>query len=148
MLFRSPEFSRRKSRKQGVVFDVGCRYDHMSRFRELKQNPLKSCQPRRIQVLDHFDNGRCVIAFEPLVAIHERPLNHFDTGALFPTLPAGKLRHRDHRFEWTRSEFDAWANRIASRYGYAVRIQPVGPVDETWGAPTQMGIFERAGEQA
>jgi hypothetical protein len=41
-----------------------------------------------------------------------------------------------------------YPNRIASRYGYAVRIQPVGPVDEALGAPTQMGIFERAGEQA
>ena len=27
----------------------------------------------------------------------------------FETLPAGKLRHKDHRFEWTRAEFQNWA---------------------------------------
>jgi hypothetical protein len=62
---------------------------------------------------------------------------------LFPTLPAGQLRHRDHRFEWTRAEFKQWAEGIASRFGYAVRFQPVGTEDATHGAPTQMGIFAR-----
>src|SRR5882724_4507031 len=27
----------------------------------------------------------------------------------WPGLAAGRLRHRDHRFEWTRAEFQAWA---------------------------------------
>ena len=67
---------------------------------------------------------------------------------LFQTLPAGKLRHRDHRFEWTRAEFQQWADRMASRFGYTVRLQPVGPVDEGLGAPTQMAIFTQSGEQA
>ena len=39
----------------------------------------------------------------------------------FETLPAGKLRHRDHRFEWTRAEFAAWADGVAERHGYSVR---------------------------
>ena len=33
----------------------------------------------------------------------------------FETLPAGQLRHRDHRFEWTRAEFRAWADGVAER---------------------------------
>ena len=47
----------------------------------------------------------------------------------FETLPAGRLRHRDHRFEWTRAEFAAWADRVAERFGYTVRHLPIGPED-------------------
>ena len=56
---------------------------------------------------------------------------------------AEKLRHPDHRFEWTRQEFRDWAEGVAGRFGYAVRFLPVGPVDEALGSPTQMGVFER-----
>jgi 3' terminal RNA ribose 2'-O-methyltransferase Hen1 len=60
-------------------------------------------------------------------------------------MPEGALRHRDHRFEWTRSEFAGWASRVADRYGYAVRFLPVGPEPESGcGAPTQMAVFTRA----
>jgi hypothetical protein len=64
--------------------------------------------------------------------------------SLFPTLPVGKLRHRDHRFEWTRQEFAQWAEIVAARFGYTVRTQPVGPENAVLGAPTQMGVFSRA----
>jgi hypothetical protein len=51
------------------------------------------------------------------------------------------MRHRDHRFEWSRAEFEGWAARVAAAHGYVVRFQPIGPVDEAGGAPTQMAIF-------
>jgi hypothetical protein len=66
--------------------------------------------------------------------------------ARFETLPAGKFRHKDHRFEWTRAEFGHWAASIAERFGYAVRFLSVGPEDSNLGAPTQMAIFNK--EQA
>jgi 3' terminal RNA ribose 2'-O-methyltransferase Hen1 len=106
-----------------------------------------------VEVIEHLDAPR-LAAFERVLFEFAKPRHVIVTtpnaeyNALFPTLPAGKLRHRDHRFEWTRSEFEAWANRVANRFGYAVRIQPLGPVDETLGAPTQMGIFSRSGSQA
>jgi hypothetical protein len=56
---------------------------------------------------------------------------------------AEMLRHPDHRFEWTRAEFQHWAEGLAARFGYAVRFLPVGPVDEAVGAPTQMAVFRR-----
>lgn len=59
----------------------------------------------------------------------------------FETLPAGKLRHGDHRFEWTREEFQTWANNAARRFGYSVSFSPIGPVDEELGPPTQMATF-------
>jgi len=63
----------------------------------------------------------------------------------FEFLPAGELRHRDHRFEWTRSEFRAWAERVADRYGYAVRYLPVGTDDPEVGPATQLAVFTKRG---
>jgi hypothetical protein len=51
------------------------------------------------------------------------------------------MRHRDHRFEWTRAELRAWAHGVADRHGYAVRFVDVGEVDVALGAPTQMAVF-------
>src|SRR6202049_194879 len=34
-----------------------------------------------------------------------------------------------HRFEWTRPEFQDWANGIGRRFGYTVRYIAVGPED-------------------
>ena len=61
----------------------------------------------------------------------------------FEALPAGARRHRDHRFEWTRAEFRAWAGRVAAAYGYDVRFLPVGEDDPEVGPPTQMAILGR-----
>jgi hypothetical protein len=61
------------------------------------------------------------------------------------TLPAGKFRHPDHRFEWTRQEFQSWASGIAARFGYEVRFLPVGTEHPEYGPPTQMGVFHVTG---
>ena len=61
----------------------------------------------------------------------------------FETLPAGTLRHRDHRFEWTRAQFSAWVGDVAERNGYEVLISPIGPLDDEVGPPTQMAVFSR-----
>jgi hypothetical protein len=61
----------------------------------------------------------------------------------WPSLPAGRFRHRDHRFEWTRAEFERWAHAVADRFAYRVRFAPIGDVDPEVGAPTQMGVFTR-----
>jgi len=61
----------------------------------------------------------------------------------FETLPAGQLRHRDHRFEWTRAEFEGWAAAVCDRHGYAVEFAGVGEPDPQRGSPTQMAVFRR-----
>ena len=66
-----------------------------------------------------------------------------DYNTLFPTLPAGQFRHADHRFEWTRAEFADWCAQVGETYGYAFRIEPLGEVNATHGAPSQMGVFTR-----
>jgi 3' terminal RNA ribose 2'-O-methyltransferase Hen1 len=61
----------------------------------------------------------------------------------YPALPAGRFRHPDHRFEWTRAQFGDWARRTAAEYGYRVRYVPVGDEDPVVGAPTQLAVFRR-----
>lgn len=79
-------------------------------------------------------------AVEARVSLNEQRLGA-EYNVKFETLPAGKFRHRDHRFEWTRAEFQGWARGVAQRFGYAVHFLPVGPEDPEVGAPTQMGVF-------
>jgi 3' terminal RNA ribose 2'-O-methyltransferase Hen1 len=100
-----------------------------------------------VEVIEHLDTPR-LAAFErvlfecahPSTIIITTPNREYN--ALFPTLTAGQFRHRDHRFEWTRAEFAAWCERVASRFGYALKILPVGPEHSTHGAPSQMALFE------
>ena len=101
-----------------------------------------------IEVIEHLDPPR-LAAFERVLFEFARPMTIVMTtpnqeyNSLWETLPAGQFRHADHRFEWTRTEFQDWARRVASRYGYTVRFVAVGPVDEKAGSPTQMGVFQR-----
>lgn len=101
-----------------------------------------------VEVIEHLDPPR-LAAFERVLFECARPRQIVITtpnreyNVKWETLPAGKFRHRDHRFEWTRAEFQGWANSIAKRFGYAVRFLPVGPEDAAVGAPTQMGVFEK-----
>jgi 3' terminal RNA ribose 2'-O-methyltransferase Hen1 len=101
-----------------------------------------------VEVIEHLDAPR-LSAFERVVFEFARPATavittpNFEYNALFETLPAGQFRHRDHRFEWTRAEFEHWGASISTRFGYEVRFQPIGPQDAQRGAPTQMGIFSR-----
>jgi hypothetical protein len=55
------------------------------------------------------------------------------------------MRHADHRFEWTRAQFDDWAASVAAAHGYSVTVSAIGAADETLGAPTQMAVFLSAG---
>ncbi len=53
------------------------------------------------------------------------------------------MRHRDHRFEWSRAELADWASAVAARTGYTVRFLGVGEDDPVVGPPTQMAVFRR-----
>jgi len=63
----------------------------------------------------------------------------------FENLTPGALRHDDHRFEWTRDEFEQWCRGLATRFGYALRLAAVGPDDAEVGPPSQMAVFSRSG---
>jgi 3' terminal RNA ribose 2'-O-methyltransferase Hen1 len=61
----------------------------------------------------------------------------------FPNLAPAAFRHPDHRFEWTRAEFQAWAKEICQKHGYSAQFKELGPLHPTHGAPSQMAIFTR-----
>jgi 3' terminal RNA ribose 2'-O-methyltransferase Hen1 len=99
-----------------------------------------------MEVIEHVDPAR-LDALERAVFGHAAPATvivttpNVEYNVRFDTLPAGTMRHRDHRFEWTRREFQSWAERAAAAYGYTVRYLPVGADDPEVGPPTQMAIF-------
>ena len=103
-----------------------------------------------VEVVEHLDPDR-LDALERVVFERARPGTVVVTtpnasyNVRFPHLPAGRLRHRDHRFEWSREELEAWSRAVAARFGYTVRHEPIGAVDAVVGAPTQMAVFRRNG---
>jgi len=101
-----------------------------------------------VEVIEHLDPPR-LHAFDRVLFEHARPgavavtTPNREYNVRFEGLPAGSFRHRDHRFEWTRGEFEDWSGEVAGRTGYGVRFVPVGPEDPEVGAPTQMAVFEQ-----
>lgn len=99
-----------------------------------------------VEVIEHLDAPR-LSAFERVLFEFARPNTvvlttpNADYNVKWPTLPAGQFRHKDHRFELTRAAFQDWSRTIGHRFGYSVRIAPVGPEDPELGAPTQMAVF-------
>src|SRR5690242_3433386 len=101
-----------------------------------------------VEVVEHLDAPR-LRAMERVVFQHAHPRRVIVTtpnreyNVHWPAVGAHRLRHRDHRFEWTRAECQAWAERVAAAYGYRAARQELGPADPTLGAPSQFIIFDR-----
>jgi len=102
-----------------------------------------------VEVIEHLDPPR-LDALARVVFQYARPSTvvmttpNAESNAIWTSLPAGKFRHRDHRFEWIRSEFQSWCNDVAIRFGYGVAFQSIGTEDSNLGPPTQMAVFTRA----
>ena len=102
-----------------------------------------------VEVIEHLDPPR-IAALEQAVFGAARPKHVVMTtpnreyNVKFVGLAAGHMRHRDHRFEWTRAEFEGWAQQTAQAFGYTVVFEPLGPVDEALGGPSQMAVFTHA----
>lgn len=98
------------------------------------------------EVIEHLDLPR-LPALEYAVFGSARPRTvlvttpNVEYNVRWESLPAGQVRHGDHRFEWTRAQFSAWADAVAERHGYEVEFVPVGPDDPEVGPPTQMAVF-------
>ncbi|MFD5417775.1 3' terminal RNA ribose 2'-O-methyltransferase Hen1 [Streptomyces sp. NPDC127069] len=105
------------------------------------------------EVIEHLDLPR-LPALEYAVFGSARPRTvlvttpNVEYNVRWESLPAGRVRHRDHRFEWTREEFRTWAERVAARHGYTVAHRPVGDEDPEVGPPTQMAVFTRTADGA
>jgi 3' terminal RNA ribose 2'-O-methyltransferase Hen1 len=101
-----------------------------------------------VEVIEHLDEPR-LAAFERVLFDFAKPCKvivttpNVEYNVRFETLPAGKFRHKDHRFEWTRKQFEDWASRVAQKFNYAVRFGSIGQEDPQVGPATQMGVFSR-----
>ena len=106
-----------------------------------------------MEVIEHLDESRlpsfCSVVFgdaAPETVIITTPnveynVNYQMDSSKNMMTGEGRFRHPDHRFEWNRAQFRAWAGAAASRYGYSLRIEEIGQRDEEHGSPTQMGVF-------
>jgi 3' terminal RNA ribose 2'-O-methyltransferase Hen1 len=103
---------------------------------------IEHLDPERIPALERVVFGFAAPAAVVVTTPNAEYNRHFET------LPAGALRHRDHRFEWTRAQFRGWAGRVAEDHGYQVRFLPVGPEHPDDGPPTQLAVFSRPGATA
>ena len=100
------------------------------------------------EVIEHLDTDRLPHLeralfgdARPRIVVISTP--NREHNVLFEGLKPGGFRHADHRFEWTRAEFAAWAERVASEHGYSARIEGIGEEHPEHGAPSQIGVFSR-----
>jgi 3' terminal RNA ribose 2'-O-methyltransferase Hen1 len=99
-----------------------------------------------VEVIEHLDPSR-LDAFSQALFACAKPRTviittpNADYNVLFPDLAAGRFRHRDHRFEWTREEFRAWVESITERFHYHATFHSIGEEDPQHGAPCQAVVF-------
>ena len=100
-----------------------------------------------IEVIEHLDLERlpalerAVFEFaRPKTVVITTPNREYNANY---AMPEDKLRHRDHRFEWTRHEFAEWVNQVSEKFGYTASIEGVGEEDPAFGAASQMAVFRR-----
>jgi len=101
-----------------------------------------------VEVIEHLDENR-LPALEAVVFADAAPAtvivttpNH-DYNVNYEGITANHFRHSDHRFEWNRVQFRAWADSVAARHGYSVRYEDIGEQDKNQNTPTQMAVFRK-----
>lgn len=101
-----------------------------------------------IEVIEHLDLERlpalerAVFEFaRPKIVVITTPNREYNAHY---NMAEDKLRHRDHRFEWTRQEFATWVDGVAEKFGYTASIEGVGEEDPDWGTASQMAVFQRS----
>jgi 3' terminal RNA ribose 2'-O-methyltransferase Hen1 len=97
-----------------------------------------------VEVIEHIEPDRLPrVAHNLFCRIRPRTLvlttPNRDYNVLWESLPAGKFRHRDHRFEWSRQEFQTWVDEV--KHDYQVTISGLGEEHPEHGSPTQMAVF-------
>uniref|UniRef100_A0A0G4HJX6 Small RNA 2'-O-methyltransferase n=1 Tax=Chromera velia CCMP2878 TaxID=1169474 RepID=A0A0G4HJX6_9ALVE len=103
---------------------------------------LLSC----MEMIEHCDDVDSTIRallefYQPKKMLLSTPNVEFN-----PILGVEGFRHLDHRFEWTRKEFQDLCKPAAVRHGYSVSFDGVGGPDEKQperGHATQIAIFVR-----
>ena len=99
---------------------------------------IEHVEPDRLPVLESNLFG----TIRPQTIVMTTP--NAEWNAMVPALEAnGQMRHRDHRFEWSRQELRDWARCMDERWGYGSRWFAVGAEAPDVGPATQGIVFER-----
>ena len=99
-----------------------------------------------VEVIEHMEADRLPDFVQGLFGAN-RPRHvlvstpNVEYNVRFDALSAGTFRHHDHRFEWDRATFRAWAQGVAEAHGYEVSFEGIGDDDPEVGPPTQLGVF-------
>ncbi|XP_070532724.1 small RNA 2'-O-methyltransferase-like isoform X1 [Ptychodera flava] len=106
-----------------------------------------------VELIEHLDppvlDAMHVTVFHqihPRVVVITTP--NADFNELFPDFTG--FRHWDHKFEWSRQEFQQWCNSLAKKYNYAVTYSGIGSGPEgteRLGYCSQMAVFTRNGPE-
>lgn len=100
-----------------------------------------------VEVIEHIDPNR-------IEAVERSVFEFASPSTVIVTTPNKEynvnyqldgLRHKDHRFEWTREEFREWTSHVCEKFGYTCVITGIGDPGEDTGTPTQMGVFTKNG---
>ena len=104
-----------------------------------------------VEVIEHLDPPRLAAAervvFEfakPTYVVITTPNAEYNR---LWDMPDGQMRHKDHRFEWNRDQFETWSQRIAAAHHYTFEHCGVGAEDAELGSPTQMAIFTKTNDR-
>uniref|UniRef100_A0A1J3CP17 Small RNA 2'-O-methyltransferase n=1 Tax=Noccaea caerulescens TaxID=107243 RepID=A0A1J3CP17_NOCCA len=113
-----------------------------------------------LEVIEHMEEdqacqfGEKVLSlFRPKLLIVSTPNFEYNT-ILQQSTPATqdeksesqlpKFRNHDHKFEWTREQFNQWASNLAKRHSYSVEFSGVGGSGEVDpGFASQIAVFKR-----
>jgi hypothetical protein len=103
------------------------------------------------EVIEHVDEHRLnrvmktiVTEYQPGVLIVTTPNREYNE---VYRMNQQEMRHGDHRFEWSRSEFQERCEQWIVEAPYSVALKGIGEEVEGFGQPTQMAIFTRRKEQ-
>ncbi|WP_332645525.1 methyltransferase domain-containing protein [Lysinibacillus sp. 54212] len=101
------------------------------------------------EVIEHINEER-------LPKIMDMLLHDYEPNTLIITTPNAEfnkvyeleeMRHEDHRFEWTREQFECWCFEMNKHRLYDLQYFGIGAQDAVYGTPTQMCIFKRREEK-
>lgn len=99
-----------------------------------------------VEVIEHIDQER-LVALEQVVFAKAQPIKvilttpNAEYNSQYEFLEENEFRHDDHRFEWSRAEFEQWTQHVGQTYNYRVEISSIGEEDAKVGAPSQMAVF-------
>jgi len=101
-----------------------------------------------VEVIEHLDENR-LPSLEAVIFADAAPETiiittpNFGYNVNYTGIRENQFRHSDHRFEWNRVQFHAWADSAAARNNYSVRYEDIGDKDENQNTPTQMAVFRK-----